>query len=66
VTSRPLFVVSLRPEPGVDGLRALRAALRTLLRRHGLRCVRITTAPGSDPLEHAHASPVLIDGTAES
>jgi len=32
------FVLVLRPEPGVDGDRALRAALKRLLRDHGLRC----------------------------
>jgi hypothetical protein len=33
---RIIYVVSLRPEPGVeDPVRALRAALRTLLRRLG-------------------------------
>jgi hypothetical protein len=37
---RPIFVVRLRPEPGVaDPVRALRAALKILLRRFGLRCV---------------------------
>jgi hypothetical protein len=35
---RPVFVLALRPEPHVDGLKALRAGLKTLLRRHGLRC----------------------------
>jgi len=37
---RPTFVIELRPEPGIDDpIRALRAALKNLLRRHGLRCV---------------------------
>jgi hypothetical protein len=33
------FLVRLRALPGVDGVRALRAALKTLLRKYGLRCV---------------------------
>lgn len=36
---RPTYVVHLRPEPGVDGIRALRAGLKFLLRRHRLRCL---------------------------
>ena len=35
----PAYTVRLRPEPGVDGIRALRAALKYLLRRHRLRCI---------------------------
>jgi hypothetical protein len=34
----PVFLVRLRPLPGVDAVRALRAALKTLLRKYGLRC----------------------------
>jgi hypothetical protein len=49
-TERPTFVIVLRPEPGIDGVRALRAALKTLLRSHGLRAVRIAAeAPSADP-----------------
>ena len=38
---RPTFVLVLRPLPGVDGIRALRAALKFLLRRFSLRVVEI-------------------------
>jgi hypothetical protein len=38
-SDRPLFTLTFRPEPGVDAIKALRAALKELLRRHGLRCV---------------------------
>jgi hypothetical protein len=39
---RPVFVLKLRPEPQVtDSVKALRAALKELLRRHGLRCIAI-------------------------
>jgi hypothetical protein len=37
---RPQYLIQLRPEPGVNNpLRALRQALKVLLRRFGLRCV---------------------------
>jgi hypothetical protein len=36
-----IFLIRLRALPGVDGVRALRAALKTLLRRYGLRCISI-------------------------
>jgi len=42
VADRSIFVISLRPEPDVaDPVRSLRAALKTLLRRYGLRAVAI-------------------------
>ena len=39
--SRPVFTITLRAEKGVDGWRALRAALKALLRLYGLRCLRL-------------------------
>jgi hypothetical protein len=33
------FVLTLQPLQGVDGIRALRFALKRLLRQHGLKCV---------------------------
>jgi hypothetical protein len=36
---RPTFTITLRPEPGVDAVPALRAVLKTLLRRYGMKCV---------------------------
>jgi hypothetical protein len=41
IPTRPIFVVSLRPEPGVDPLRALRAALKSLLRQYGLKAIAV-------------------------
>ena len=38
---RPVFIVYLRPEPRVDGTRALRRALKILLRRFGLRAISV-------------------------
>jgi hypothetical protein len=34
------YMVTLRPLPNVDGIRALRAAVKCLLRRYGLRVIR--------------------------
>jgi hypothetical protein len=45
VIDRPTFIIELRPEPGVDGMLALRAALKILWRQHGLRCVAIRSEP---------------------
>jgi hypothetical protein len=39
--ARPIFVIRLRPEIGVDGARALRRALKVLLRRFRLQCTDI-------------------------
>jgi hypothetical protein len=41
-TERPVYTITLRPEPGTDGLRAVRGLLKLALRAFGLRCVRIT------------------------
>jgi hypothetical protein len=39
--SGPTFVITLRAAPDVDAIRALRWALKLLLRKFGLRCVSI-------------------------
>lgn len=36
---RPVYVIRVRPEPGVDATRALRHFLKRALRSYGLRCV---------------------------
>jgi hypothetical protein len=38
---RPIFLVRLRPEKDIDGVRSLRLALKFLLRRFHLRCVSV-------------------------
>jgi hypothetical protein len=50
---RPTYVVTLRPERGVDGVRALRWLLKTALRRVGLRAITAIERPASetDPTE---------------
>jgi hypothetical protein len=52
-----LFVLHLRPEgPGPDPVRRLRAALKRLLRNHGLRCTRAHDALGRFALRNAHGT----------
>jgi hypothetical protein len=41
---RPIFVVHVRAEPGVDVIRSLRARLKVGLRGFGLRCISIGEA----------------------
>jgi hypothetical protein len=38
---RPIFMLALRPLPGIDGIRALRRALKFLLRKFGLKVISI-------------------------
>jgi hypothetical protein len=38
---RPVYTIRLRPEPGIDAVRSLRALLKAALRRYGLRCTDI-------------------------
>jgi hypothetical protein len=42
VNERTIYLVKIRPKPGVDDVRALRAWLKEGLRTYGLRCVGIT------------------------
>jgi hypothetical protein len=44
-TDRPTVTMRLEPLPGVDLDRALRAVLKTVLRRHGLRCIELRGSP---------------------
>ena len=37
--NRPTYALHLRPEPGVDATRALRAVLKVALRQFGMRCI---------------------------
>src|SRR5262245_55625802 len=41
-SERTTYVVTVRPEPGVDDIRALRGWLKRGLRDFGLRCIGIT------------------------
>lgn len=39
--SRPVYIVALKPLPGVNGIRALRGALKVLKRCFGLQATSI-------------------------
>ena len=45
MVNRPFYVLHLRPESGVDGEHAIRAALKLLLRTLGLKCVSLRELP---------------------
>jgi hypothetical protein len=68
-TERPVFTITLRPEPGVDAVRAIKALLKTALRAYKLRAVRITHASEdaeTEAMSEAYRQPVEIhrnDGT---
>jgi hypothetical protein len=47
-TDGPVYTITFRTEPGVDGLRAARALLKLALRAFGLRCIGITAQPPVD------------------
>ncbi|MEX2545169.1 MAG: hypothetical protein WD316_08585 [Phycisphaeraceae bacterium] len=51
MTDHPTIVLHLRPLPGVDPERALKAALKRLLRNHRLRCVRVEIVRGATPAD---------------
>jgi len=52
------FLVRLRPAPGPDGIRALRAALKALWRRHGIRCISAVQEPAANARKAAdHEQP---------
>jgi len=38
-TDHCVFILCLKARPGVAGIHALRALLKALLRRHGVRCL---------------------------
>jgi hypothetical protein len=51
---RPVYVLHLRPEPHVvDVVRVLRAALKRLLRDHGLRAISVEESSNDDELPSA-------------
>jgi hypothetical protein len=45
---RPTFVVTLRPEPRVEPIRALRRLLKVLLREYGMKCTSVDLIDGKE------------------
>jgi hypothetical protein len=62
---RRSFVLTLRSEPNVDAIRSLRRALKTLLRRDGLKCIGIheSTADGREGPTQNKATPIPSEAT---
>lgn len=48
--ARETYLVVLRALPGIDGIRALRGALKALLRRHGLQCIKASPDPSDQEI----------------
>jgi len=50
-SDRPTFTLTFRAEPGIDAIKAVRALLKSALRRYGMRCLSavayIETTEGS-------------------
>jgi hypothetical protein len=44
------YALQLRPMPGVDGIKALRALLKNALRAYGLRCISVCEAPSTEEI----------------
>ena len=46
---RPIYLLTVQPLRGVDPTKVLRAALKVLLRRFGLRCLSVQERPHEHP-----------------
>jgi hypothetical protein len=46
---RPIFTIRVRPQPGVDAIRALRALLKVALRRFGLKAIEVRQSDKDEP-----------------
>ena len=51
-----VFVITLQPKPGTDGIRSLRWLLKIALRRFGLRCLDVSPVNDS---RQGGASPLI-------
>jgi hypothetical protein len=49
ISERPIFIVHLQPQPGVDPVRALRAFLKVALRRFGLKAIDVRQSSKDEP-----------------
>jgi hypothetical protein len=58
----PRFTITLQPGPHVAPYRALRAALKVLGRRYGLRCVGLQVYPAGHAVEPVRQSIARRDG----
>jgi hypothetical protein len=58
-SGRQGYTVTLVPEPGVDGIKALRWTLKTALRRDGLKCTDVRRE--EDYTHHTRGAFILPD-----
>lgn len=59
------YLLILRPEPGIDAVRALRAALKVLKRRYGLKVVSVMEEESDQVLRHPVRGLVDVWGKAK-
>ena len=57
-TKRTRYVLVLQPEPGVDPIKALRFALKGLLRLAGMKCVDLREAEEETPKAFLSRPPI--------
>jgi hypothetical protein len=62
---RRSFVLTVRSEPNVDPIKALKRSLKTMLRRDGLKCLGIheATGEGHEGPTQPRATPILPQST---
>ena len=65
---RRQFTLTVRSEPGIDAIKALRRSLKTMLRRDGLKCLGIHEAAteGHEGPTQSKATPILSQSNAEA
>jgi hypothetical protein len=51
-SSAPRYTLTVEPLPNIDGIKALRWTLKSMLRRHGLKCVAVSEGEGHKPGKH--------------
>jgi hypothetical protein len=63
--SRPVYLLALQPARGRDGIRGLRALLKTAWRRHGLRALEVRELPAKPAKRGKRAKTKFVSKTDE-
>ena len=58
--ARPIYVIRVQALPDVDAVRALRAALKVLFRRFGLKAIEVKTDPAPVLRAASSGAPALV------
>ena len=58
--ARPIYVIRVQPLPDVDAVRALRAALKVLFRRFGLKAIEVRQADPAQVLRATSSGPAIV------